>query len=100
MGDKKERRSHPINSKNHNVPTIADLKNPSDIKVKKMLSSQENILPKPEEKKIMSATVKPSPNHNSNPLGIAMGFNYIESSYKRDYSLKPLEQATQLNVKK
>ncbi len=67
-----------------------------------MLLSQENILPRPshEEKKAMSATVKPSPNHNSNPLGIGMGFNIIESSYKRDYSLKPLDQANQLNVKK
>jgi hypothetical protein len=46
----------------------------------------------------MSATIKPQP--SLNPLGIGMGgFNVIESSYKRDYSLKQSE-IQNLNVKK
>lgn len=45
----------------------------------------------------MSATIKPQP--SINPLGIGGGFNIIESSYKRDYSLKQPD-IQNLNVKK
>jgi hypothetical protein len=51
-----------------------------------MLQSNESSLQRnntvDQKKQIMSATIKPT----VNPLG--MGFNIIESSYKRDYSLK------------